>query len=198
MAASSPIQASLSVPEADGNAVKQERNSPRLSARDYYRSGARLRPALEPHEKYHIDPADYPSGCDVVWAPVSIKGMDSGQLRQYIDGGWIPARAEDFPDHSGYGTPYPDALTRSGRVKEVQPDDYIEKDGQMLFVRAQELSRAAADNRKRIADEQLHTQMRRLALASQRAIRDRTEVKYGRQYANPDQIPELRHAEGEI
>lgn len=162
----------------------------RVPARDYYRQMARPEPEPTAHLKYHIDKKDWVEGCDHVWVPVRVNGMDSGQLRQYLARGWVPARACDFPKHSGYGVEYGDNLRRGNYVPNVAADDPIEIDGEMLLLRAAELSQKAEAERMRNAHQLVDVQMQRLELASRRSLGskagDLMKVQYGKQYANPD------------
>lgn len=162
----------------------------RMPAREYYRSMARPDPAPTAHLKYHIDKADFVEGCDHVWVPIRVNGMNSGQLDQYLKNGWVPARACDFPKHSGYGEQYNDALRRKHYVSDVQADDPIEIDGEMLMLRAAELSQAAEVERIKQARNMVDVQMQRLEMASRASLgskaADLMKVQYGKQYANPD------------
>jgi hypothetical protein len=181
-------------PESSTEAVSQ-RDSKRMPAREYYRSMARRDPIPTAEFKYHIAKADYVPDCDHVWVPIRINGMDSGQLRLYLSNGWVPARACDFEKLSGFGQHIPGAIERSGYVPNVQADDPVERDGQMLFVRPEELSVRSDDERLRDARLQVDTQMRRLEMASRRSLGSKAEdlmkVQYGRQYANPDQFKDI-------
>jgi hypothetical protein len=167
-----------------------QNGSARESARAYYRQPQRLRPPLEPHEKYHIEPDEYPEGCDVVWVATKVKGMETGALGEYLDNGWVPARAEDFPTHSGYGRIYPESIVRAGYKTQIGPDDTIEKDGELLMCRAKELSERSNAQRIATAKDVVSTQFERLRMSSTRAIKDRTDVVYkrGQQFASLDAI----------
>jgi len=192
------LDPSLMASKSSPSAVERDtqRTMERTPAREYYRSqSVRQRPGLEPHEKYFIHPSEIPDGCVSVWVPIRVNGLDSGQLRQYIENGWVPARACDFPQHSGWGTEYPEAIMRGGYAKNIQADDVVEKDGQMLFIRSSELGDRAEQQRLQDAREQVDLQMQRLQLASRLprgAGKGNTEVKYGRQYVNPDSFEGVR------
>jgi hypothetical protein len=176
----------------------------RSEAREYYRSMTRSDPLPDGHLKYHIDKRDFVPDCDHEWVAVRVNGMDTGQLRRSLGHGWVAARAKDFPELSGWGVQYSEAIRRSGLVKKVADDDTIEIDGEMLMVRPAEMSVQAERNRLRTAREQVDTQMQRLEMASRRRIGDRsgrggTEVRYGnnRQYVNTE-LDEAFKAEGEV
>jgi|SRR5215472_923389 len=181
-----------------------QRDMQRAEARDYYRSMARVEPVPDGHLKYHIHREDFVPDCDHEWVPVRVNGLDSGQLRRSMGHGWVPARACDFPQLSGYGVEYSDNLRRAGYVPNVQADDPIEIDGQMLMIRAAELSKRAEVDRLKAAQDQVDTQMRRLEMISRKKIGDRTgrggtEVRYGRtrQYVNTE-LDEAFKSEGEV
>jgi hypothetical protein len=168
--------------EISGGDEPMERTPARQSARQ----PERFYVPPEPHEKYHIDPRDIPAGFDAQWVAVTIKGAKNGALTDYWRGGWRPARAEQFPDQSGYGIEFPKELIDAGYAEQVKPESPVEKDGQMLMMRPKQASIAADERRKRNAAELVQTQMQRLSLSSRRHIRERTEVSVGRQYLNVD------------
>lgn len=189
-----PIKIISETPSVGNGTAMPERASMRdmqhVPARDYYRTMARPEPAPEGHLKYHIDKADFVPGCNHVWVPIRVNGMDSGQLRYYLAKGWVAARAMDFPRLSGYGVDYPEVLRRAGYVPNVQADDAIEIDGELLMLQAEELSAKAEEERIRDARELVDVQMRRLEMASRRSLgskaSDLMRMQYGKQYANPD------------
>ncbi len=137
------------------------RTSARVSVRDY-------RPP-EPHEKYELLPEEFPPGMDLMWLPTKIAGMPNDKVGQYYRARWEPAKAEDFPRLSGFGTEYPQAMIDAGLLDNVRPDAPVIIDDQMLVMRPKELSRRAAQARASAADEQVKNQMTRLSQAYRNA-----------------------------
>jgi hypothetical protein len=181
------------------------RDPSRTVARDYYRQESRITIGnYEPHQKYHIDSADFPEGCSCVWVPGSLLGMPLGVLEKYLANGWVLARACDFPAISGFGKQWPKALIDAGRAKPVEADALVERDTQILLVRPTALSERAEEDRLAGAREQVSLQEQRLYSSSIRAGLKAgngpgtTEFRHGRQYANPDTFPEHRGSRGEV
>jgi hypothetical protein len=172
----------------------------RVPARDYYRAESRVTAGkYEPHEKYHIDPADFPADCDCQWMPTTLKGMPITEVERCLASGWVLARACDFPAISGYGQKHLQPLIDSGRIKAIDADAPVERDSQILLVRPREMSDRADAQRLKEAREQVDLQGQRLYSASQRAIGEkRTEFRHGRQYANPDTMPEFQIGSQEV
>jgi hypothetical protein len=163
--------------------------SPHESARMTARELERFMPP-EPHERFHIDPRFFPAGMQVQWLPYLIKGMLNPQVNDYWRAGWVPARAEEFPEMSGYKLPIPAAL-KSVRLpdgtslgQEVQADDPVIKDGQMLIVRPKEISEYAEERRDRGAKRQFRDHIDRITSQSRAAIGDKTRF---RQFAARDE-----------
>jgi len=189
----------------DETASSPAREPLRSAARDYYRTESRITVGnYEPHEKYHIDPADFPEGCSCVWVPASLMGLPLQEVERYLANGWVLARACDFPQISGYGKIYPKALIDAGRAKPVEADALVERDAQILLVRPKEMSARAEEERLAEAREQVSLQEQRLYSSSIRAGLKpgkgpgTTEFRHGRQYANPDFFLEHRRAVGEV
>lgn len=199
-----PPRPPLPAPEVSGEASNYgqrdtERVMDRLPAREYYRAMApsRLRSPSQPHEKYHIDPKAFPEGCRVEWVPDKVNGWPTGQVGIYEGNGWIPARACDFPEKSGYGEEHHPSILRGGYVKNVQADDCIEIDDQILFVRPEELCRRADQELKRAAQEQIETQAQRLNQAYRPTATSRGSggFTHGRQYVSSDVLEGQRGRE---
>lgn len=135
-------------------ARQSARTSARASARDYQ--------VPEPHERYELRPEEFPPGMDLMWLPTKIAGMPNDKVAQYYRAHWQPAKAEDFPRLSGYGTDYPQAMIEAGLLDNVRADAPVIIDDQMLVMRPKELSRRAAKARANDADNQVANQMARL------------------------------------
>lgn len=140
----------------------------------------------EPHTKYEIAAEDIPPGMDAMWLPTKIAGAPNPQVGQYYRAGWQPARAEDFPYHSGYGVQYPEMMVEAGLLEIVKADAPVIIDDQMLVLRPRELSARANRARQQEAHNQVENQMRRLRQVS-RTFRD---TRIQRSHAPmPDQAP---------
>jgi hypothetical protein len=175
-----------------------QREGAREPARDYYRRLARWDPIPDGHLKYHIDPELWPEGCRVLFVPVRVNGMDSGQLRYFSSRGWVPARACDFPAQSGFGAHLSDAVVRGQYAQVVNADDVVERDGQMLFVRVEELCARSERDQQREAKAMVNDHLRRLQLRSdlpEGKGAGKTEVTHGKQFVNSDVVV---GAKGEI
>ena len=160
-------------------ARESARTSSRVSVRDYT--------PPEPHEKYELLPDEFPSGMDLMWLPTKIAGMPNDKVGQYYRAHWQPAKAEDFPRLSGYGTEYPQAMIEAGLLDNVRADAPVIIDDQMLVMRPKELSRRAAKARASAADEQVANQMARL----QQAYRNARGVGVKRNFGRlPDMAPQ--------
>ena len=155
------------------------RTSARVSTRDY------LPP--EPHEKYELLPEEFPPGMDLMWLPTKIAGMPNDKVGQYYRARWEPAKAEDFPRLSGFGTDYPQAMIDAGLLDNVRADAPVIIDDQMLVMRPKELSRRAAKARAAAADDQVANQMARLNQAYRNARGVGVRRKIG---AMPDIAPQ--------
>lgn len=120
----------------------------------------------EPHNKYEIPADQIPPGMDAMWLPTKIAGMPNPQVAQYYRAGWQPARAQDFPEQSGYGVDFPQMMIDAGLLENVKADAPVIIDDQMLVLRPRELSVRAHQQRAKQADEQVDIQMRRLRQVS--------------------------------
>lgn len=156
----------------------------REPARTPSRSSARMYRAPEAFEKYEVYPEEIPEGMDLQWLPTKIAGAPNPKVGQYYRAGWMPAKSEDFPRISGFGTEFPEAMIAAGLLENVKGEAPIVIDDQMLVMRRKEVSRRAEHERINEARSQVDNQMRRLQQAS-RAFRG-TEIR--RQHAPmPDQ-----------
>lgn len=167
----------------------------REPGREPARKSARPYVAPEPHLRYELLPEEIPADMEAQWVAISVKGAPIPSLSRFYRGGWIPAQASEFARLSGFGTAYPQQLIDAGLVKNVSASDPVLDDdrSQILMLRPKELGEKAVRRRKQEARDLVDTQMSRLSLSSRRTIGDRTEVR--RQFANPDQIPELASAQ---
>src|ERR1700680_2585521 len=104
------------------------RDSVRSAGRDFVRQRPR-----EPHEKYAV--AKLPRGMEGFWAALKLRGAPNPRLNEFMRAGWKPARAEDYPDHSGFGIEHDPMLIELGAVKNVGPNTPVILDDMMLMVR---------------------------------------------------------------
>ncbi len=152
-----------------------ERVSERVSARRPVRDYT----PPEPHEKYELLPDEFPDGMDLMWLPTKIAGMPNDKVAQYYRAGWQPARAEDFPRLSGFGTDYPQAMIDAGLLDIVRPDAPVITDDQMLVMRPKEMTRRAERARAAAANDQVANQMQRLSQAYRNARGVGVKRNYG-------------------
>lgn len=144
----------------------------RDSARTQFRDAVRQRPR-EPHELFAIDPHDQLRGMDHFFAAVKVRGASNqDRLNQFISTGWRPARAEDFPDISGYAVneQYSQTLVDLGFARRIGPDDPVINRDLMLMVRPKEMSRESRAEDQERADNQINDHMNRLRQVSSRQI----------------------------
>lgn len=158
----------------------------RKSARTPERIPERLA-RREPHERFHIPPERWPSGLKPEWKAVTIMGMANRDMMiEYYRAGWQPARAEQFPEFSGYGLELghgqiPMGFSPEGKqiyLDNVNASDPIIIRGQMLMLRPIEMCEEADQNRQKAANEQVEQQIARLSGQSKREIgANRTTVQ---------------------
>lgn len=141
----------------------------------------------EPHEKFDISMEHVPEGLEAEWKALEIMGMSNRQhMINQFQAGWTPARAADFPLESGYGVDFGKAVMDLGLMKPTGPDDPIVKNGQMLMLRPKELVDAAKRHDKAAANQQVDTQIKRLALNSKCAV-GKERTKASRSYVDDDE-----------
>jgi hypothetical protein len=149
----------------------------RSSGRDDGRSKEfmRVRPR-EPHERYDVDPKLLKPGMDYRWVSLSCRGEPNPQLTDTFRSGWLPARAEDFPQHSGIDAYLNPMLVELGHQKQINPDDPVIDRNLMLCVRPMEFSDQSRREDEAAADKQVDDHMRHLNNQSRRAIGDKTRI----------------------
>lgn len=158
----------------------------RTPSRADSRTPARFVPK-EPHEKFDISQENVPEGLIAEWKAYQIMGMSNrDHMVSLFQAGWMPARAADFPNESGYGVDFGQAVMDLGLIKAAGADDPIIKNGQMLMLRPKELVDAAQRHDKAAANNQVDTQIKRLALNSKRAI-GKERTKASRSYVDDDE-----------
>ncbi len=171
--------------------------APRLesASRDDGRSAAREvtreRPR-EPHEKYSLDNSRTDPGMSYMWASVRIPytTLRSPRLDSFRAAGWQLARAEDFPEHSGYrkGSQENDRLVKLGLDQHVEADDPVIKDNSVLMFRPKHMTQEAEGELKQAARQQLNDHLRQQKERSERAIgANRTTMS--RTYGGAEQAP---------
>lgn len=140
--------------------------------RPEFRDNIRQKPR-EPHELYAIDRQDQPRGMDLMWAAVKVRGApNQDRLNEFIRTGWRPARAQDYPEHSGYdvNANYSQTLIELGFARKVAPDDPVINRDLMLMVRPKQMSAESRAEDQARADTQINDHMNRLRQVSSRQI----------------------------
>lgn len=150
--------------------------------RDDPRDYVRQRPA-QPHEKFEIATSRMSRGMDYFWASIKIpfSNLRNPRLDTYRRAGWRFARAEDFPEHSGY---QPEAQVNNrfielGIDREVRADDPVIIDNaSVLMMRPKEMSAEARSEQERAAKAQIEDYMATLRRQSERQIgKERTTLR---------------------
>jgi hypothetical protein len=158
--------------------------------RPEFRDNIRQKPR-EPHEVYAIDRQDQPRDMDLMWAALKVRGApNQDRLNEFIRTGWRPARAQDYPDHSGYdvNANYSQTLIDLGFARRIAPDDPVVNRDLMLMIRPKEMSRESRAEDQARADGQINDHMNRLRQVSARQIGERnTTVR--RQVSRSDRAP---------
>jgi hypothetical protein len=112
-------------------------------------------------------------GMDHFFAAVKVRGApNQDRLNEFIATGWRPARAQDFPDISGYAVngQYSDTLVELGFARRVKPNDPVINRDMMLMIRPKAMSvQSRAEDQER-ADSQINDHMNRLRQVSARQI----------------------------
>ena len=142
----------------------------RDTIRPEFRENIRQKPR-EPHEIYAID--RQPRGMDLMWAAVKVRGApNQDRLNEFIRTGWRPARAQDYPEHSGFdvNANYSQTLIELGFARKVGPDDPVINRDLMLMVRPKEMSQESRAEDQARADSQINDHMNRLRQVSSRQI----------------------------
>lgn len=150
----------------------------RVSAREPGRDAIRVRPR-EPHELYEIDPRQRPRDMDLMWAAVKVRGApNQDRLNEFIRTGWRPARAEDYPEHSGYDVNgnYDDTLVELGFARRIGPSDPVVNRDLLLMVRPKQMSQESRREDEARANRQIDDHMNRLRQVSARQIGARNTV----------------------
>jgi hypothetical protein len=133
----------------------------------------------EPHLKYHIPKNKIPAGMVAEWKALTVKGMSNrDHLIEVYRAGWQPARAEQFPEFSGFGINFGDRTLQIGispegaaiYLENVKAGDPIVLDGQILMLRPEELNEEAHDENKRRAVDDVAQQIARLSGRSREQI----------------------------
>lgn len=166
------------------------KDSQRDPVRPEFRENIRQKPR-EPHEIYHIDRQDFPRGMDLTWAAVKVRGApNQDRLNEFIRTGWRPARAQDFPEHSGYdvNANYSKTLIDLGFARRVEPDDPVINRDQMLMVRPKQMSEESRSEDQARADGQINDHLNRLRQVSARQIGARNTTVQ-RQVTRSDRAP---------
>jgi hypothetical protein len=124
----------------------------------------------------------------VTWVATKIRGAPNPRLGEYVRGGWRPARAADFPEHSDYQL-FDQSLVDMGIVPEVKADGPVVRDDQMLMLRPKHHSKQADIEREEKARKQFEEHMRRVYDRSAREIGpQRTFVRHN--YGPNDIVPD--------
>lgn len=154
---------------------------------------------IEPHEKFEIPRGRMKRGMSYAWVALKVpySNLRSRRLNDFRAGGYQFARAEDFPELSGYKADEQTnkRLIELGIEDEVRPDDPVILDNLVLVQRPAELTTQAEKERDYAAKRQLSEHLQRQKESSERAIgSNRTQMShtYG---AAPEEAPSDASAE---
>lgn len=143
------------------------------SGREEAREFVRDRPR-EPHEKYDLGRSNVPRGMTFQWVSTRIPytTLRNPRLDSFRGAGWQFARAEDFPEHSGYKPTREvnQRLIDLGIDSEVRADDPVVKDNLVLMMRPKQLSAEAEGEQREKAARQINDHLRRQRELSERQI----------------------------
>lgn len=139
----------------------------------------------QPHQKFDIPANRVPSGMVAEWKAITIAGMTNrNHMIACYRAGWTPATAEQFPENSGYGQKFGEAVVAMGLMEDIKATDPVILDGQMLMLRAKELVEDAGYRDHEEARKQVNTQLRRLQINSRREVGANTKIQ--RSYVQDD------------
>ena len=168
----------------------------RESARGTLRDAPRTRIRSQ-SERYGVPREQMARNTAYEWVALKIRGAPNPRLSEFRAGGWTPARAIDFPEHSGYipegkGTSADDAWGRAGITSDVTADSPVIINDLMLVQRPLEYDREARREEANAARQQVDDQMTRIRQQSQRAIGDKTVLSRTRTVgpAPADMVPD--------
>ena len=178
-----PVQdltAELGLDDADPLAALADAGG-RAPARTEARRPVRFAP-VQPENRYTIPPNRIPAGMTAEWKALSVFGVPNrNHMVELCRAGWVPAKASDFPEFSGYGTDFAPAVLAMGNMKPCQADDPVVINQLILMLRPKEYSDEAVEQHRADSRTQMNDQLRRLALTSRAAV-GAGNTKITRQY----------------
>lgn len=147
-------------------------SSERQPGRAPARASGRPRPR-DADKRYEIDERMIPRGMDALWAARSVRGAPNPRLTEFIRAGWRPAKASEFPEHSGFDIWGPDSEIRGALgdyVQEVKADGPVIDKEMILLLRPLEMSNEARQEERDAAKSRIEDHLARIRGDSARRI----------------------------